>query len=107
MKAIIGWIIFGCGILFVTYRTAAILDAGAELTDARNEADSLRERSELVLVVAKRVWVGKSADSVASLATDLSKSGFRSKKTEAGNIEIEELIFEIQGGVVSDLKFFD
>lgn len=106
MRRTIPWLLFGVSLFAALCSFILLLNAGAMLDDARSEVARLGERSELVLSIARKGWIGKKADAVANLASELEQKGVIAKRTE-GAFEIGQVIFEVSNGVVIEVRYFD
>ncbi|HPN80205.1 hypothetical protein [Dokdonella sp.] len=103
----IPWTLFAASILAALFLFVLLLNAGVALDDSKLEVLRLRERSELVLRITRKDWIGKEATSVADLAHEIGRQGVITKRTKDGSFEIGDLIFEIKDGVVTQVRYFD
>lgn len=88
------------------YKFSLLLDGGIALDDARSEVDRQRNRSNRMLMVVKRDWIGRSVGEVLVLSDEFHDRGAVVKAHE-DRIEIEDVVFEIENDSVMDVNFFD
>ncbi|MCP5442307.1 MAG: hypothetical protein H6968_04680 [Chromatiaceae bacterium] len=100
------WSLFGTAFLAAVYIFVLLLDAGASLSNARSETERIRDRSDLVLSILRRDWLGKKAASVTELSEALHQKGVITGN-ENGLLEIGDLIFETKDGFVTDIRYID
>lgn len=83
-----------------------LLNAGGELGDARSETERLRARSIVAISIVRSDWIGREAEEVRFLYQRLKDENV--VVGVDGNLrEIGDIIFEIQAGVVSDVRYID
>ena len=101
------WIFFGAALSAAFYLFVLLLDAGITLDNARSYSTRLRERSDLALSIIRRDWTGKDVALVVALSKEFEEQGVISKRTKEGSFEIGDFIFEIDGDVVTGVRYFD
>ena len=100
------WALFAAALTAALSLLVLLLNGGSALTDARSQTTHLRERSELALLVIRRDWIGRQANSVASLSKELEQKG-TAVSARDGTLEMGDLVFEVRAGVVADVRYID
>jgi len=100
------WILFGATLVALVYSFVLLLNAGSELGDARSEAERLRARSDLALLIIRADWLGRSADDVVRLSEKASQEEVLTGVNRNLH-EIGDLVFETRSGVVKDVRYID
>ena len=65
-----------------------------------------RQRSELALLVIRREWIGRPADTLMRLAKEIEQKG-TTVVARDGMFEMGDLVFELRAGVVANVRYID
>lgn len=101
------WLLFSLSTFAVIYLFFLLLDAGLALDNSRSQTSHLRERSELVLLIARKDWIGRAEKNVADLAAELERQGVTTKRRPDGSFVIGNLVVETKDGVVTQMQYVD
>ena len=107
MSRRVPWLLLGVSALVVLYLIWLLFNGGTELDDARSQVANLRGRSELALSILREDWIGKEASSVSTLSAECERRGVITSKSNDATFQIGDLIFEVKGGVVVGVRYFD
>lgn len=83
-----------------------LVDAGILIDNAQSTTENLWERRQLAIEIMKRDWLGRPVSALEDLARDLKADGVI-VKTRGQTHEIGSFLFDVEGGVVIDVRDFD
>lgn len=104
MKKILPWILFSLTLVLSLYFFALLLNAGSAIDDARRSEEWHREKSELVIKMLRKDWIGRSISQVNDLSNEL-KAQDHIVKINGDAFEIDGVIFETKNGIVTEVRF--
>ena len=106
MSKWIPWFLFCSAFIAAVYVFVLLLNAGSAMDDARSETERIRVRSDLALSIIRNDWLGKKETSVIALSNEMKRKGVI-VGIENGLLEIGDLIFAIENGIVIDVHYID
>lgn len=100
------WALLILAVAGIACMSILLLDSAVALDDARSEVSRQQARGKQALSVIREDWVGRSASQVISLSAEAGR-GDGSIAHDSDVIEVDDLVFRMRQGRVTDVEYID